>query len=162
MELVIFVGLQASGKSTFYRQRFAATHTLVSLDLLRTNPRPRRRQAQIIAEALVAGQSVVVDNTSPTPDDRAPLVALGREHGATIAGYWFDEPLKACLERNRARASRARVPDIALFATAKKLAPPTHAEGFEHLYRVRIAADGTFDVRELPPPRRHNPHEASR
>lgn len=150
MELVIFVGLQGSGKSMFYRQRFAATHTLVSLDLLRNNPRPRRRQAHLIAESLAAGQSVVVDNTSPTPDDRAPLIALGREHGATIAGYWFDEPLKACLERNRARESRARVPDVALFATAKRLAPPTHAEGFDRLYRVRIAADGTFDVRPLP------------
>jgi hypothetical protein len=28
--------LQASGKSTFYKQRFAATHALVSKDLLRT------------------------------------------------------------------------------------------------------------------------------
>ncbi len=150
MELVIFVGLQGSGKSTFYRQRFAATHTHVSLDLLRNNPRPRPRQAQLIAEALAAGQSVVVDNTNPTPDDRAPLIALARQHGATIAGYWFDEPLKACLERNRAREGHARVPDVALFATAKKLAPPAHAEGFDRLYCVHITADGTFDVQLLP------------
>jgi predicted kinase len=26
MNLVVFVGLQASGKNTFYRSRFAATH----------------------------------------------------------------------------------------------------------------------------------------
>ena len=29
-ELIVFVGLQASGKSTFFRERFAATHDLVS------------------------------------------------------------------------------------------------------------------------------------
>ena len=40
LELVIFVGLQASGKSTFFRERFATTHELVSKDLLRNNKNP--------------------------------------------------------------------------------------------------------------------------
>ncbi len=30
LELVLFVGLQGSGKSTFYRAYFAASHDLVS------------------------------------------------------------------------------------------------------------------------------------
>lgn len=150
MELVILVGLQGGGKSTFYRQRFATTHTLVSMDLLRNNPRPRRRQAQLIAEALAAGRSVVVDNTNPVPADREPLIALACEHGATVSGYFFAEPLKACLERNRGREGRARVPDVALYATAKKLTPPTYAEGFDQLYTVRIGEGSGFDVRAMP------------
>jgi predicted kinase len=32
MELVVFIGLPASGKSSFYRQRFSSTHALVSKD----------------------------------------------------------------------------------------------------------------------------------
>jgi hypothetical protein len=87
MELVIFMGLQAAGKTTFYAQRFAATHTLVSKDLLRNNPRPERRRAQLIGEALAAGQSVVVDNTNATLVHRAELVALGHQNGALIVGY---------------------------------------------------------------------------
>src|SRR5262245_21129694 len=68
VELVIFIGLQGAGKSTFYRERFAATHAYVSLDRLRNTPsRPRQRQTELVAMALAAGQSVVVDNTSPTP-----------------------------------------------------------------------------------------------
>jgi len=43
MELIIFMGLQASGKSTFYRSRFAATHAYVSKDMLRNNKQPGRR-----------------------------------------------------------------------------------------------------------------------
>jgi len=36
MEAVIFVGLQAAGKSTFYRERFFDTHVRINLDMLRT------------------------------------------------------------------------------------------------------------------------------
>jgi signal recognition particle GTPase len=56
-ELVIFVGLQASGKSTFFRERFATTHELVSKDLLGNNKNRNRRQAQLIEVALRAGSS---------------------------------------------------------------------------------------------------------
>src|SRR5690349_2811421 len=75
MELVILSGLQASGKSTFAAERFAATHVHVSKDRLRNNPKPERRQHQLVAEALAAGRSVVVDNTNPTAEDRAALIA---------------------------------------------------------------------------------------
>jgi|SRR5215218_2225674 len=64
MELVIFVGLQASGKSTFFRERFAATHEHVSKDLFRNNRDRNRRQAQLIESALGRDSSVVVDNTT--------------------------------------------------------------------------------------------------
>jgi predicted kinase len=34
LELLIFVGIQAAGKSTCYRTHFAATHVHVSKDLM--------------------------------------------------------------------------------------------------------------------------------
>ncbi len=45
MEEVIFCGIQASGKTTFYRERFFDTHVRISLDLLRT-----RRREQLLLE----------------------------------------------------------------------------------------------------------------
>jgi len=148
MELVIFIGLQASGKSTFYRARFAATHVHVSKDLLhRTKHRTKaQRQEELIAAALEAGQSVVVDNTNPTVEERAPLILLGHSHGATVVGYYVESRVGASLERNQGREGKARVPDVAIFATAKRLQPPSYAEGFDRLYYVRIAGDGTFEV----------------
>ncbi len=142
----MFVGLQGSGKSTLYRARFATTHALVSLDLLRNNAHPRRRQEQLIIEALAAGRSVVVDNTNPTVADRAPLIALAREYCATVIGYVFETPVADAVRRNRQRAGRERVPDVAIYATAKKLVPPSYAEGFDQIYRVRIGDGGGFDV----------------
>src|SRR5438876_761052 len=76
MELLIFAGLQASGKSTFYRTHFATTHVLVSKDLMPNNKKHSLRQHQLIEEAFQAGSSVVVDNTNPMLEDRAELIQL--------------------------------------------------------------------------------------
>jgi predicted kinase len=145
-EFVIFVGLQASGKSTFFRERFAFTHDLVSKDRFRNNRDPARRQRLLLQTALAAGRPVVVDNTNPTLEDRRELIDLARAHGAEVVGYYFDSPLEGCLERNRLRHGKAHVPDVALFAAQKRLHPPSPAEGFDRLYLVRLLSPAGFEV----------------
>ncbi len=146
MQLVIFIGLQASGKSTFFRQRFAVTHEHVSKDLMRNNKNRTRRQTQLIESALQAGHSVVVDNTNPTVEDRASLIQLGSLYGAEIIGYYFKSEVSQCLERNRQRLGKAKVPDIAIYATIKKLVRPTYTEGYKQLFFVRMAGNSTFEA----------------
>jgi predicted kinase len=142
MELVIFVGLQASGKTSFYQARFARTHELVSKDRMPNNRNPTRRQLVLVEEALRAGRSVLVDNTNARAADRLPLVVLGHALGARVVGYYFESHIEDCLERNRQRAGKARVPDVALYATRKRLEAPSCAEGFDALYFVRMGAGG--------------------
>ncbi len=142
MELVVFVGLQGSGKSTLYATRFAATHALVSKDRMRNNPNPERRQRQLIEEHLSAGRSVVVDNTNPTPAVRAPLIELGRRFGARVVAYFMESTVQESLARNANREGKAKVPDVAIYATAKKLVPPTLEEGFDALYRAKLGPAG--------------------
>lgn len=148
-ELVIFVGLQGAGKSTFYRVRFAETHDLVSKDRFPNNRNPARRQRQLVTEALTAGRSVVLDNTNPTAAERAELIALARSLGARVVGYYFESRIADCLERNRRREGKARVPDAALYAARQRLCYPTPAEGFDRLYYVRLLGEGRFGVGEL-------------
>jgi len=142
MELVILIGLPASGKSTFYRERLAATHALVSKDLL-----PRgARQGPELERALAKGASVAVDNTNPRLVDREPLIALARRFGARVVGYWFPPDVGECLKRNQARVEK-RVPKVAIFLAQKRMQPPSMAEGFDELYEVRLVAGGGFEVR---------------
>src|SRR5262245_22622429 len=146
VECVILVGLQAAGKTTFYRQRFAATHALVSMDLF---PNARHRSTRLMREltqALDAGRSVVVDNTNPTIAVRAPLIRLARSHGAFVTGYYLEATTREAVARNKRREGKARIPDVGIFATAKRLEPPLRPEGFHRLYRARMRDDGSFDV----------------
>ena len=147
MELVIFIGLQASGKSTFFRTYFATTHEQVSKDLMRNNKNRARRQAQLIEAALQAGRSVVVDNTNPTIEDRASLIQLSKTYGAQIIGYYFESQVSLCRKRNQQRVGKDQVPDVAIYSTIKKLVRPTYAEGFHQLFYVHIASQSAFEVR---------------
>jgi predicted kinase len=145
-EIVILVGLQASGKSSFYRQRFAQTHALVSKDAFPSARNKARRQIREIASALVDGRSVVVDNTNVTVDDRAEIVSQARSAGARVVCFYFESKLADCLVRNVARSGAARVPDVALRSMVSRLVVPSRTEGFDELWYVRTRVEGGFDV----------------
>jgi predicted kinase len=141
----MFVGLQASGKTTFFRERFAASHVHVSKDLFRRARNRERRQARLIEEAFRAAKSVVLDNTNPSRESRRAAIALGRSLSARVVGYYFESRFALSLERNRRREGALRVPDAALKATASQLERPSLGEGFEELWYVSIV-DGSFVV----------------
>jgi len=149
VDLVVLIGLQASGKSTFRRLRFDATHVVVSKDLLRGSRRPQIRQIALIEEALATGRSVVVDNTNPARDDRKPLVEAARRYGARVIGYFFPTAIEDSVRRNSRRRGRARVPVVALHATKKRLQVPDLSEGFDELHLVSISGEAGFDVRRF-------------
>ena len=144
-QLVIFVGLQAAGKSSFFRERFASTHAHVSKDLMPRAARDKEsRQLAQIEQALLIGQPVVVDNTNPRAADRAPLIELARRYEARVVGYFFEPGIQDSLRRNAAR--EPQVPKVAIFTTAKKLQPPSFEEGFDEIHHVRLAEGGGFSV----------------
>ena len=131
------VGLQGCGKSTWVTEHLAATHAVVSKDHWPNARRREARQRRVVAELLAEGRSVVVDNTHPSPEDRAPLVAAARAAAVPVRCVWVDTPVEVCGKRNAARDGRARVPPVGLFATRLRFVPPTVAEGFDRVDVVR-------------------------
>lgn len=146
MDLLLLIGLQGAGKSTFYRMRFASSHIYVSKDLLRNNRHPARRQLKLVEEALRQGQSVVVDNTNASRTERHELIELGKRQGAHVIGYYFETNIARSRERNARREGLQRVPDVAIFATLKRLERPDYSEGFDELLFVRNQDEKGFDV----------------
>ena len=144
MEAVIFVGIQGSGKSSFYKERFFNTHVRINLDMLRT----KHRQQVLLQACLEAKQPFVVDNTNITAQARAYFIIPAKAVGFRVMGYYFRSDVKAALLRNSQRIGIARVSDKALLGAYKQLKVPSRAEGFDALYYVRINEAGEFLVEE--------------
>lgn len=144
MEAVIFIGVQASGKSTFFARQFADSHIRISLDMLKT----RHRESLLLRACLEMKQSFVVDNTNPTPPDRARYIESAKASHFGVIGFYFQSKSSDLLLRNSARPEGKRVPERGILGTHGRLVLPTLGEGFDKLYYVRIAENLNFIVDE--------------
>ena len=144
MEAIIFIGIQASGKSTFYRERFFNTHIRLNLDMLKT----RHREESLLNACIAFRQPFVVDNTNITRLDRQRYIRPAREAGWRIEGYYFSTSIEASLARNERRTGKERIPIKGVLGTAARLEIPGTGEGFDRLWYVRASVDGEFIIEE--------------
>ena len=119
---MILCGIQGSGKTTLYRDRFLETHARISMDLLKT----RNREAQFLQLCLETRMPFVVDNTNPTVADRARYIAPARAAGFRVIGYLVEV----------AAAPRPEIPPRALRDFARRFVRPAPEEGFDELWHV--------------------------
>jgi predicted kinase len=145
MEAILFIGIQAVGKSTFYKERFFATHVRINLDMLKT----RHREQLLLQACIAAKQPFVVDNTNIFKCDRARYIEAVRPAGFRIVGYYFQSRLQDAIQRNRQRSGAAQIPEKGVVAKYQRLEIPHYSEGFDKLYYVVIdPATSQFLVRE--------------
>ena len=142
MELIVFCGIQASGKSTFFKERFFETHVRLSLDLLNT----RQREDALLHACLAAQQKAVIDNTNPLARQRQRYCRIAKASGFQAVLYYFDVEIEQALFRNASRDAAHRVPEIALRGTLKKFERPTIDEGFDAMFQVRAASENGWSV----------------
>ncbi len=145
MEAVIFCGIQASGKTGFYRERFFHTHVRINLGMVKT----RHREGVLLRACLEAQQAFVVDNTNATVEERRRYVEPARAACFRVAGYFFEASPREAIGRNKHRPRWEQVPVVGILGTYKRLEVPALEEGFAELYRVRIERERGFVVDEL-------------
>jgi len=138
--MILFIGIQASGKSSFYK-KYLQEYTHVSMDVLHN----RNKERLAIEECIAAGKDFVVDNTNPTKEDRKRYFDMIKGTDYRVKGYFFRSVIRESIERNALRTGKACVPECAIASTSNKLELPDYEEGFEELYYVSIQ-DGAFVV----------------
>jgi predicted kinase len=145
MESILFCGIQASGKTTFYLQQFFKTHMRISLDLLHT----RHKERIFLQTCLRTQQRFVVDNTNPTRADRKRYIDMAKAYKFRVIVYYFSSDVESCLRRNTNRIGKEKVPVAGVRGTFKKLELPAFDEGIDQIYAVEIIEDN-FRVTEWP------------
>ena len=143
METVIFCGIQATGKTTFFKEKFFNTHIRISLDQLNT----RNKEQKFIDTCISTQQRYAVDNTNPTKEERAKYISVAKANKFKVIGYYFQSKLNEALNRNSQRSGKENIPEIGIKGTFKKLEIPSYDEGFDELYFVEIW-NNNFKIKE--------------
>lgn len=131
--IVIMMGIQGSGKSTFYMRHLRDDFVRVNLDSLKT----RHREGSLIDDCISSDLNYAVDNTNPTRADRERYIVPAKAAGYRVVGYFMESKIKDCIQRNALREGEDRVPEMAIAATSNKLEIPSYDEGFDQLYFVK-------------------------
>ena len=134
------MGLQASGKTTFFERYLMDRGCVhINLDTLKT----RNRETLEVTRCQESRLSYVIDNTNPTKEDRRRYIGPAKNQGYHIVGYFMQSKLGSCLERNNRR--ERQVPKKGILATFNKIEIPSLEEGFDELNFVWIE-DGEFKI----------------
>ncbi len=131
-EAIIFVGLQGSGKTTYFKNHFAASHEHISRDIQQT----AEREAAFTRECIRLGRSFVLDNTNASRAVRAPYIREAKAAGFAVLCYFFDTPVRTAIGRNNHRKDKKPIPVPAILRTAKRLEPPSLEEGMDEIRTI--------------------------
>jgi predicted kinase len=140
-EAIIFVGLQGSGKTTYFTNHFAETHAYLSRDVQQSGA----RETAFMRECLASGRSFVVDNTNGTKAVRAAYIREAKAAGFRVVCYYFDTPVRMAIGRNNHRKDKKPIPVPAILRTAKHLEPPSLEEGVDEIRTITAERDAAHE-----------------
>lgn len=179
MELIMLVGIPASGKSTKSSLYQKLGYEVISSDDIRNellkgvrlealSPDQRARLHGKTFEtvrgrasaALKRGQSVVIDATNLSRKRRISFLECFHRIPCTKKCLLFLTPVDVCMERNRKRIWNARVPDEAMYRMLCNFECPNYWEGWDEILPVAYEAQYTFPFEQIKDFQQDNSHHA--
>lgn len=177
MELVMFVGIPASGKSTESAKYREKGYLVLSSDEIRaalTGGRPveefpdsemRRIHSQVFetirkrtANALRQGQSVLVDATNLSRKRRISFLEQFRSFSCPKKCVLFIAPPELCMARNRKRTGAALVPESGMYKMLCNFECPNYWEGWDEIVPVADVLPYSFPFDAIRGFAQENPH----
>lgn len=152
-EIVIIIGYNAAGKTTFTQKFLADNYQRVNRDTLGGSLDDVAKEADRLVQSGV--DRLVLDNTYPTAEQRSTIIALGKKHNIPVRCVWLntsfeDAQLNACLRMlektgrlmDTAELKKQKDPNLfppaAIFNYKKIFQKPTNAEGFSTIEKVEF------------------------
>ncbi|WVO17508.1 polynucleotide kinase 3'-phosphatase [Cryptococcus depauperatus] len=153
IEMVVFVGYPASGKSSFYKKHFAPLgYEHVNQDKLKSREKCLSKGEEFIK----GGRSIVVDNTNRNRETRSHWVNLARKHNVPIRAFHFLCPPELAKHNNLYRAYyrppdepvRTLLPAVAFSTFRSSFEEPNKEEGFDEVKAVNFQFEGSDEQRK--------------
>lgn len=148
MKVIVGVGVPGCGKTTYLKPlaRELSMEYINPDDIrqeLTGDAADHSREVQVwktvhsrLIEAL-KNRGAIVDATYTKVKDRRQLIELCRQNGGKeVIAYWFNVPLKTCIERNAKRQRIVPEHVVIKMYNRLKLNPPTKQEGFNEVFEI--------------------------
>ncbi|KAL8948829.1 MAG: hypothetical protein Q9222_005013 [Ikaeria aurantiellina] len=155
LDLVLFCGSPASGKSTFYRKHLNPLgYERVNQDTLKT----RDKCIKAAESCLARGDPVAIDNTNADRETRAIWIQVAQKFKVPIRCVYFTATPKLCQHNDTVRAiagesfnpdKRTILPHSAFSSFASRFKQPTMEEGFQDVIAVPFNFQGDAEERKI-------------
>ena len=148
VEMVILVGLPASGKSTFVKTYMEPNkYIAVNRDELKTQDKCMK----LCSDSLKAKKSVVIDNTNPSKDSRQSYINIAKKLGVPVRCFHFQATKELAEHMNMFRQTQSagkirRVPAVGYNMFKSKFVAPDISEGFTEIKKIDFVPNFKSDV----------------
>jgi bifunctional polynucleotide phosphatase/kinase len=149
-EVILNVGLPASGKSHFTLNAIKHNYEHINQDTLKT----AKKCINVTESALKLNKSVIIDNTNLTKENRKVFIELANKYKIKCRCFIFTTPVEICKHNSYFRnyitnGEVSPIPNIVYNMMKKKYIKPEINEGFYEINEVNFSLNLSDSAKEL-------------